>query len=331
MPDNGSGKGVLLDVQGLKLYYTGKSKGLLPGSGHYQVKAVDGISLRCQRGETFGLVGESGCGKSSAAFAILQLYKPTAGQVIFEGQDLCALDEEALRPLRQRMQIIFQNPYSSLDPRMTIGRAIGEPLQIHGIGDAKSRQVRVQELLDLVGLEPYFQNRYPHEFSGGQQQRIGIARALASSPSFIVADEPISSTDVSIQAQIINLLEDLQERFNLTYLFISHDLRVVYHICDTVGVMYLGTMVEQAVTDELYDNPAHPYTQALLSAVPIPNARREDRRKRQVLSGEVPSPLNPPAGCRFHTRCPVVMSQCRSVPPEYKQISSAHWVACHLY
>jgi oligopeptide transport system ATP-binding protein len=322
---------VLLDVQDLKLYYSGKSKGIMPRSGHYEVKAVDGISLRCRRGETFGLVGESGCGKSSAAFAILQLLKPTAGKVYFDGRDLCALDENSLRPLRQKLQIVFQNPYSSLDPRLTIGKAIGEPLQIHSIGDNKERQARVQQLLQLVGLDPYFQNRYPHEFSGGQQQRIGIARALASNPSFIVADEPISSTDVSIQAQIINLLKDLQERLNLTYLFISHDLRVVYHICDTVAVMYLGRIVEQAQTDELYDNPLHPYTQALLSAVPIPSARREDRRKRQILSGEVPSPLNPPAGCTFHTRCPVAMPRCSIDVPLYREIGSGHWVACHLY
>lgn len=321
----------VLDVQDLKLYYPGRLKGPLPWGERLMVRAVDGVTFRCRRGETFGLVGESGCGKSSTAFAVLQLIRPTSGAVFFEQQNLCTLDEEKLRPLRRKMQVIFQNPYSSLDPRMTIGKAIAEPLTIHGLATGGAVQERVHDLLQMVGLDPYFQNRYPHEFSGGQQQRIGIARALAVNPSFVVADEPISSTDVSIQAQIINLLEDLQSRLGLTYLFISHDLRVVYHICKTVGVMYLGRIVEQAGTNELYDHPAHPYTRALLSAVPIPSSKAEARRRRTILSGEVPSPINPPAGCPFHTRCPQAMPRCAEIVPVFKEIAAQHWTACHLY
>jgi oligopeptide transport system ATP-binding protein len=292
------------------------------------IKAVDGLTFDVQRGETLGLVGESGCGKSTTGRAILQLYRPTAGEVYFEGVDLINIKGEQLRRMRRRMQMIFQDPYASLNPRMTVGDIIGEPLLVHNIAKGKQRQERVQELLKVVGLNPYFVNRYPHEFSGGQRQRIGVARALAVQPEFIVCDEPISALDVSIQAQIINLLEDLQEEFNLTYLFIAHDLSVVRHISDRIAVMYLGKIVELTTRHELYDNPLHPYTQALLSAVPIPDPVVEETRRRIILEGDVPSPASPPVGCNFNTRCPVVMDICHQEDPEFVDVGGGHWVAC---
>jgi oligopeptide transport system ATP-binding protein len=296
------------------------------------IKAVDGIDFTMFKGETLGLVGESGCGKSTTGRAILQLYRPTEGEVFFEGTDITKSKGEDLRKMRRRMQMIFQDPYASLNPRMTVGSIIGEPLEVHNIGsNKKERQERVQELLKTVGLNPYFVNRYPHEFSGGQRQRIGVARALAVNPAFIVCDEPISALDVSIQAQIINLLEDLQDELGLTYLFIAHDLSVVRHISDRIAVMYLGKIVELADRDELYENPMHPYTQALLSAVPIPDPQIETQRKRIILEGDVPSPANPPKGCNFSTRCPRVMDICRTEDPPFKEYKPDHYAACYLY
>jgi len=296
------------------------------------VHAVDGVSFAIPRGRTLALVGESGCGKSTVARLLVGLYAPTRGEVVFDGQATAALSGAPLRALRRRMQMIFQDPYASLNPRMTVGSIVGEPLEVHGIGKSKKeRQERVQELLKIVGLNPYFINRYPHEFSGGQRQRIGIARALAVNPSFIVCDEPISALDVSIQAQIINLLEDLQEEFNLTYLFIAHDLSVVRHISDRIAVMYLGKIVELAERDELYAKPMHPYTQALLSAVPIPDPAIESQRKRIILEGDVPSPASPPKGCHFSTRCPKVMDICRQEEPPFKDYGGGHFAACYLY
>ncbi len=294
------------------------------------VQAVDKVSFDVFEGETLGLVGESGCGKSTTGRTILQLYEPTAGSVYFKGQDLSKVDGEALRRLRRNMQIIFQDPYASLNPRMTVGSIISEPLEVHRIGTAKERKERVKELLRLVGLNPYFINRYPHEFSGGQRQRIGVARALALNPEFIVCDEPISALDVSIQAQIVNLLEELQEKFGLTYLFIAHDLSMVRHISDRVAVMYLGKIVELTDRDSLYLSPQHPYTKALLSAVPIPDPPLERERERTILEGDVPSPDNPPLGCRFHTRCPIAENICTHEEPVWREIKDGHWVACHL-
>ena len=322
---------VLLDVQNLKMYFP-ITQGIIIQRHIGDIKAVDGISFFIKRGETLGLVGESGCGKSTTGRAILQLYRPTSGHVLFHNEDLTALKGEALRRKRRQMQMIFQDPYASLNPRMTVGNIIGEPLEVHHIGSNRGEQrERVQELLRVVGLNPYFVNRYPHEFSGGQRQRIGVARALAVNPEFIVCDEPISALDVSIQAQIINLLEDLQAEYNLTYLFIAHDLSVVRHISDRVAVMYLGKLAEVATRDELYSNPMHPYTQALLSAVPIPDPSVEEKRRRIILEGDVPSPANPPKGCNFCTRCPRVMDVCRQVDPEFRDLGGGHWVACHLY
>jgi oligopeptide transport system ATP-binding protein len=292
------------------------------------IKAVDGLDFDILQGETLGLVGESGCGKSTTGRAMLQLYRPTAGDVYFEGQNLTEIKGEQLRRMRRRMQMIFQDPYASLNPRMTVGDIVGEPLTVHNIAKGKERRERVQELLRIVGLNPYFVNRYPHEFSGGQRQRIGVARALAVQPDFIVCDEPISALDVSIQAQIINLLEDLQEEFNLTYLFIAHDLSVVRHISDRIAVMYLGKIVELTTRFELYDDPLHPYTQALLSAVPIPDPMVEEQRRRIILEGDVPSPASPPVGCNFNTRCPVVMDECYERDPEFLEVKEGHWVAC---
>ncbi len=322
---------ILLDVQNLKMYFP-ITQGIIIQRHIGDIKAVDGITFAIQQGETLGLVGESGCGKSTTGRAILQLYRPTDGHVFFKGDDLTELKGEGLRRMRRQMQMIFQDPYASLNPRMTVGNIVGEPLEVHNIHSSKAeRRERVQELLRVVGLNPYFVNRYPHEFSGGQRQRIGVARALAVNPEFIVADEPISALDVSIQAQIINMLEDLQGEFGLTYLFIAHDLSVVRHISDRIAVMYLGKLAELTDRDELYDNPLHPYTQALLSAVPIPDPVIEEKRQRTILEGDVPSPANPPTGCNFSTRCPRVMDVCHEVDPEFRDLGSGHWVACHLY
>jgi len=321
----------LLQVRNLKMHFP-INKGIIFQRQVGAVKAVDGLNFDLFKGETLGLVGESGCGKSTTGRAILQLYRPTAGEVLFEGKDLTTLRGEELRKTRRRMQMIFQDPYASLNPRMTVGSIVGEPLEVHGIGTGrKDRQERVQDLLKTVGLNPYFVNRYPHEFSGGQRQRIGVARALAVNPSFIVADEPISALDVSIQAQVINLLEDLQSELGLTYLFIAHDLSVVRHISDRIAVMYLGKIVELSEREELYENPMHPYTQALLSAVPIPDPTIEKERKRIILEGDVPSPTNPPQGCNFCTRCPRVMDICKEKEPEFKDYGNGHYTACFLY
>jgi oligopeptide transport system ATP-binding protein len=319
--------GALVEVRDLKMWFP-ITQGIVVQRRVGNIKAVDGLSFDILEGETLGLVGESGCGKSTTGRAMLQLYRPTAGKVKFSGQELTTLKGESLRRMRRRMQMIFQDPYASLNPRMTVGDIIGEPLLVHNIAKGKDRRERVQDLLRVVGLNPYFVNRYPHEFSGGQRQRIGVARALAVNPDFIVCDEPISALDVSIQAQIINLLEDLQGEFNLTYMFIAHDLSVVRHISDRIAVMYLGKIVELTTRFELYDNPLHPYTQALLSAVPIPDPVVEEQRKRVILEGDVPSPANPPAGCNFSTRCPVVMDICHEQEPEFKDVGDNHWVAC---
>jgi oligopeptide transport system ATP-binding protein len=325
-----NGSRVLLDVNNLTMHFP-LTQGIIFQRQVGAVKAVDDVSFEVYEGETLGLVGESGCGKSTTGRAILQLYKPTAGEVVFDGQDLTQLDGGAMRRMRRHLQMIFQDPYTSLNPRMTVGSIISEPMQIHNLVPKNQRNQRVQELLETVGLNPYFANRYPHEFSGGQRQRIGVARALAANPQFIVADEPVSALDVSIQAQIINLLEELQEEFNLTYLFIAHDLSVVRHISDRVAVMYLGKIAELADRNELYDDPLHPYTKALLSAVPIPDPVIEKKRERIILTGDVPSPINPPSGCVFHTRCPYVMDVCRKVTPRFVDQGGGHYVACHLY
>ena len=320
---------VILEVSGLKMHFPIR-KGLLSRQVG-AIKAVDGLSFDIIRGETLGLVGESGCGKSTTGRAILQLYRPTAGSVVFDGVDLVAAKGEVLRRMRRRMQMIFQDPYASLNPRMTVGAIIAEPLEVHNLGGTrKERTERVQQLLELVGLNPFFYNRFPHEFSGGQRQRIGVARALALDPSFIVCDEPISALDVSIQAQVVNLLEDLQSEFGLTYLFIAHDLSMVRHISQRVAVMYLGIIVELTSRDELYLHPLHPYTRALLSAVPVPDARIERNRQRIILKGEPPSPVKPPSGCRFRTRCPLAEQVCTDLKPEFREVSPDHFVACHL-
>jgi oligopeptide transport system ATP-binding protein len=324
-----SASDILVNVQGLKMYFP-VTAGLIFQRKIADVKAVDGISFQVKRGETLGLVGESGCGKSTTGRAILQLYKPTAGSVNFDGQELTTLSGGNLRRMRRKMQMIFQDPYASLNPRMSVGSIIAEPLQIHGLSrGSAARKERVQDLMRVVGLNPWYANRYPHEFSGGQRQRIGIARALAVEPDFIVADEPVSALDVSIQAQIINLMEDLQQQFGLTYLFIAHDLSVVRHISDRVGVMYLGKMMELADRNELYENPLHPYTKALLSAVPVPDPAVERTRERVILTGDVPSPLRPPPGCVFNTRCPIAIEECRTAIPEFRDVGGGHLVACH--
>ena len=323
-----SGKN-LLDVKALKMHFP-LTQGIIFQRQVGAVRAVDGIDFFVEKGETLGLVGESGCGKSTTGRAILQLYKPTGGAVVFDGIELTKLGGEQMRKMRRRMQMIFQDPYASLNPRMTVGSIIGEPLEVHNLARGKEKTERVQELLRVVGLNPYFTNRYPHEFSGGQRQRIGIARALAVEPEFIVCDEPISALDVSIQAQVINLLEELQDRFKLTYLFIAHDLSVVRHISDRVAVMYLGKIVELADRVDLYERPLHPYSQALLSAVPIPDPAVESKRKRIILTGDVPSPVNPPSGCRFHTRCWKAQQICSEVDPEFIEHEPRHWAACHF-
>ncbi len=320
---------VLLRVENLVKHFPIK-RGIVFQKQIGAVHAVDGISFDIKKGETLGLVGESGCGKSTTGRTVLQLHRPTSGSVFLDGQDLAKLSNKELRPMRRRMQIIFQDPYSSLNPRMTIADIIGEPLVIHGMARGKELQIRVDELLTLVGLNPAFANRYPHEFSGGQRQRIGVARALALNPAFIVCDEPISALDVSIQAQIVNLLEDLQAKFGLTYLFIAHDLSMVRHISDRVAVMYLGLIVELAERDELFSTPLHPYTQALISAVPVPDPVVEEQRKRIILEGDVPSPVNVPPGCRFHPRCPYAIDRCKTEVPAWRELRPAHFVACHL-
>jgi len=292
------------------------------------VHAVDGVSFDVHKGETLGLVGESGCGKTTTGRTILQLYKPTSGNVYFDNTDLVTLHKEEMRWMRRQIQMIFQDPYASLNPRMTVGQLIGEPLLVHNVATAAEISDRVDHLLEVVNLNPAFATRYPHEFSGGQRQRIGIARALALQPSFIVCDEPISALDVSIQAQVVNLLEELQEKFNLTYLFIAHDLSMVRHISRRVAVMYLGVLVELAERDDLYAKPLHPYTRALLSAVPIPDPEADAKRERLILKGDVPSPVNPPSGCRFRTRCPIAEDRCAQERPEFREIQQGHFVAC---
>ena len=310
------------------MWFPVNSRGIIPKHVG-DIKAVDDISFEVRQGETLGIVGESGCGKTTVGRSIMQVYDITDGEIVFEGQELSALKAKEMRRMRRRMQMIFQDPYSSLNPRMTAGNIIGEPIQIHNMSNSKEEYAeQVEELLRVVGLNPYMRDRYPHEFSGGQRQRIGIARALAVRPSLIIADEPVSALDVSIQAQVINLLQDLQEQFNLTYMFIAHDLSVVRHISDRIGVMYLGKMVELAERDELYENPLHPYTQALLSAVPIPDPAIERGRERIVLEGDVPSPLRPPSGCRFHTRCPIAIDECSEEDPEFRDVGNDHWAAC---
>ncbi len=318
---------VLLRVEGLKKHFPIKR-------GIFQrqvgaVKAVDGVSFNVRRGETLGLVGESGCGKSTTGRVILHLYDATAGSVQFEGQEITTLKGEHLRQMRRKMQMIFQDPYASLNPRMTVGDIIGEPLETHNLAHGKAKQAEVEQLLQVVGLNPFFATRFPHEFSGGQRQRIGIARALALHPSFIVCDEPISALDVSIQAQVVNLLEDLQKERGLTYLFIAHDLSMVRHISDRVAVMYLGKVMELASKNDIYNDPLHPYTQALLSAIPVPDPALEEKRQRIILTGDVPSPANPPPGCPFSTRCPLVIDECRVVDPTWREVKPDHWVACH--
>jgi oligopeptide transport system ATP-binding protein len=325
---NKPGDNVLIEVKHLKMYFPVTS-GILVQRAVGYIKAVDDVSFFVRRGETLGLVGESGCGKTTTGRCILQLYRPTAGTVLFDGKDLCSVQGRELRGIRRQMQVIFQDPYSSLDPRMTAGNIIGEPLIVHGLSrDRREYRERVAELLSLVGLNTYMADRFPHEFSGGQRQRIGVARALAVNPQFIVCDEPVSALDVSIQAQIINLLEELQEKFDLTYLFIAHDLSVVRHISDRVAVMYLGHIVEIAERNEIYANPLHPYTEALLSAVPIPDPITDAQRERILLTGEVPSPLNPPRGCVFHPRCWMATKECQEVIPELREVQTGHWVAC---
>ncbi|MDH5244297.1 MAG: ATP-binding cassette domain-containing protein [Chloroflexota bacterium] len=324
---------VLVQVDDLKIHFPIRSGIFKTVKG--TVKAVDGVSFDVRRGETLGLVGESGCGKSTIGRAMIRLREPTAGTVAFDGVDLGSLSSDALRKMRRRMQIIFQDPYGSLDPRMTVGSTVSEPIETHGLAAGQAKRDRVAELLTLVGLDPAYVNRYPHEFSGGQRQRIGVARALAVEPEFIVCDEPISALDVSIQAQVLNLLTDLRSRLGLTYLFVAHDLSVVKHISDRVAVMYLGKVVEIGPPDQLYAAPGHPYTRALLSAVPVPDPTAERKRKRVILQGDVPSPVNPPPGCRFHTRCWLYErlgqpEECRTVDPPLVAISGEHQAACHF-
>jgi oligopeptide transport system ATP-binding protein len=317
----------LVEVRNLRMHFN-VTRGLL-GASAGTIKAVDDVSFTIARGETLGLVGESGCGKTTTGRCILHLERPTSGEILFEGEKLGGLGRKALNAKRERMQVIFQDPYSSLNPRMKVGSIIGEPMKVHGIlPDRRRRLERVAELLAVCGLNPRFIDRYPHEMSGGQRQRVGIARALSLNPQFIVCDEAVSALDVSIQAQVINLLEDLRDRFNLSYLFIAHDLSVVHHLCDRVAVMYLGRLVELADSDELFANPLHPYTRALLAAIPVPDPEIEKRRAHQVMKGEVPSPINPPPGCVFNPRCPLAVDSCRKHVPQLIELEPGHWVAC---
>ncbi|SIR69747.1 ABC transporter ATP-binding protein [Bacillus velezensis] len=325
-----AGQETILELKDVKKYFPIRS-------GFFQrkvgdIKAVDGVSFSLKRGETLGIVGESGCGKSTAGRTMIRLYKPTDGRILFKGQDISGLSEEKLRKsVRKNIQMVFQDPFASLNPRKTLRSIIKEPFQTHHMYSMSERNERVEELLAKVGLHPSFANRYPHEFSGGQRQRIGIARALTLNPELIIADEPVSALDVSIQAQVINLMEELQDEFNLTYLFISHDLSVVRHISDRVGVMYLGKMMELTDKHELYGNPLHPYTQALLSSVPVTRKKDAVKRERIILKGELPSPANPPKGCVFHTRCPMAKPICKEQIPAFEEATPGHYVACHLY
>jgi oligopeptide transport system ATP-binding protein len=328
MSASGAAAAPLLEVKGLRMHFP-ITEGVLLGRKVGEVKAVDGIDFAIRRGETMGLVGESGCGKTTTGRCILRLERPTAGEIRYDGVDILKLDRRELRALRRRIQVIFQDPYSSLNPRQKVGAILDEPMRVHGVGGgARARAARVRELLAVCGLNPAFADRYPHEMSGGQRQRVGIARALALDPEFIVCDEAVSALDVSIQAQVVNLLEDLRERFGLTYLFIAHDLSVVRHLCQRVAVMYLGRIVELAECDELFDRPLHPYTQALLSAIPVPDPAVEATRAFQPVSGEVPSPINPPSGCVFHPRCPIAVAECRQTRPQLRELRPGHWVAC---
>ncbi|MGI9019258.1 MAG: ABC transporter ATP-binding protein [Solirubrobacterales bacterium] len=328
MNENGASNGKLLEVTDLVKHFPIKS-GVLIDRHVGSVKAVDGVSFTLAKGETLGLVGESGCGKSTLSRTVLQLLEPTSGSVRFEGTEIAGMSRRELRPLRRQMQMIFQDPYASLNPRKRVGQIVGEPMRFHGVASGSELRRQVEELLERVGLASEHYNRFPHEFSGGQRQRIGVARALALRPRLIIADEPVSALDVSIQAQIINLLEDLQEEFDLTYLFVAHDLGVVRHVSDRIAVMYLGKIVEIGPADEVYANPIHPYTLSLLAAVPIPDPRENRARKRIVLEGDVPSPANPPPACRFHTRCPRATEICAEVEPELIDHGNDHWAACH--
>ncbi|WP_153125410.1 ABC transporter ATP-binding protein [Peribacillus tepidiphilus] len=318
---------ILLKVERLKKYFP--IKGGVFGKRIGEVKAVDDISFIVKKGETLGLVGESGCGKSTTGRMLMRLLEPTEGQIYFDGKDLTFLSNREMRKIRKEMQMVFQDPFASLNPRHTVEKILEEPLIVHGIGDAKERKQRVKEMLEIVGLSSYHAKRYPHQFSGGQRQRIGIARALMTKPKLIIGDEPVSALDVSIQSQVLNLLEDLQKEFGLTYLFIAHDLGVVRHISDRVGVMYLGRLVEITDSEKLYENPLHPYSRVLLSAVPIPDPTV--KKDRPLLTGDIPSPANPPQGCAFHTRCKECMEVCKIVRPELKEIEPGHFAACHLY